>query len=138
MGAVANATFSVTGWDQQPITEPGVLPAHARAAVTKTFQGDLEATSTAELLTVQANPADLGAGAGYIASEIITGWLDGREGSFVLQHGGISEVRGAMWTYGNIVPGTGTGSLVGITGTAEIRQEADGVHRITLEYEIPE
>ncbi len=137
MPTTANASFQVTGWDQTPTSDPGVRPAHGRATVTKTFSGDLEATSTADLLMCQADPADLSAGAGYIASEIITGALHGHEGTFVLQHGGISEVQGAQWTYGHIVPGSGTGALAGLTGTAEIAMAADGSHSITLEYELP-
>ena len=137
MSTTAHASFQVTGWDQTPTSEPGVRPAHGRASVTKTFSGDLEATSTAEVLMVQADPADLTAGAGYIASEIVTGSLHDHQGSFVIQHGGISEVKGSQWTYGHIVPGSGTGALDGLTGTAEIQMSADGSHSITLEYELP-
>lgn len=133
----ANATFDVTGWDQQPTSEAGVRPAHARAKVTKTFKGDLEGTSTADLLMCQAEPGDLAAGAGYIASEIVTGTLAGRKGSFVLQHGGISEVQGPMWTYGYVVPGSGTGDLEGLTGRVEISQDTGGKHHLEITYELP-
>ena len=137
MPTTATAAFQVTGWDQTPTSEPGVRPAHSKATVTKTFSGDLEGTSTAEVLMCQADPADLAAGAGYIGSEIVTGSLGGRAGSFVMQHGGISEVQGAQWTYGHIVPGSGTEQLAGLSGTVEITMDPQGKHTLTLEYELP-
>lgn len=35
-----------------------------------------------------------------------------------------------------VVPGSGSGELVGITGTGGLTVEADGTHRIWLEYTI--
>lgn len=46
------------------------------------------------------------------------GRLDGNEGTFVIQHGGLAHTDGTMSTYGTIVPGSGTGALAGIVGEA--------------------
>ena len=59
----------------------------ARTTVKNTLTGDLQGTSVAELLMCRADEDH----AGYVASERVTGRLEGREGSFVLQHGGLVD-----------------------------------------------
>jgi prolipoprotein diacylglyceryltransferase len=137
MSTRATATFDVTGWDQDPYGED-VAPFLSRATVGKAFQGDLVGTSTAEVLMCQADRKDIAAGAGYIASEVVTGTLLGREGAFAMQHGGISEVGGATRTFGNIIPGTGTGGLEGLEGTVELQVDAQGGHSMVLEITLPD
>ena len=64
-----------------------------------------------------------------------TGRLEGREGSFVLQHRGLLSAEGAEID-GAIVAGSGTGELRGITGQGAITVDDDGTHRLTLDYEL--
>jgi hypothetical protein len=52
----------------------------------------------------------------------------------VLAHRGTVTSQGAS-TAGEVVPGSGTGGLRGLTGTAEIEVE-EGVHRLILDYEL--
>ena len=127
---VLTASFDVTGWDETAVSEPAALPGHGRATVRKRFHGALEAESVAELVTwTAADPAD---GAGYVASEVVTGTLDGKAGTFVVQHGGLMGAGTPPRTFGNVVPGSGTGALEGLAGTVEIARDADGGHPITL------
>ncbi len=77
-----------------------------RAQLTKTFHGDLEATSSVELLGVQGQPETSRA---YVAMERIVGRLDGRSGSFVLLHVATATVDGGL-TRWVIVPDCGTES----------------------------
>ena len=83
----------------------------------------------------QADTSDLGAGAGYVASERVTGRLGDREGTFVMQHCGVS-LAGNQSTGGHVVPGSGTGGLEDLTGDVVIAVDADGAHTLTLDYEI--
>ncbi len=127
--------FQVIGWEPvetETPTEGG--PALARTTVKKTFSGALVAESTATLLTCVA--ADPAAGAGYVASEQVVGALDGREGTFVLQHGGLSGPGVEPYTFGHVVPGSGTGALAGLTGTIAIANGPEG-HTLTLDYTLP-
>lgn len=101
---VVVADFTVTDWQQ---TDEGD---RARAQVSKTFTGALEGTSVAELVFAGSD-----SGRGYIAHEVFTGTLDGRQGTIVFQHGGIDDGV-APFTYGYVVPGTGTDELVGLKG----------------------
>jgi hypothetical protein len=132
----AVAHFDVTGWNEAPYDGEDGGVRLSRAEVTKTFRGALEGHSTAILLMCQANPDDLDAGGGFVASEKVTGQLDGREGSFVIQHGGLAGGDQERRTFGNVVPGTGTGELEGLSGTVELSIDAEGRHTLTLEYEI--
>ena len=131
----AVSPFEVTGWDQTPYDDGVLGAALGRATVRKTFTGDLAGESTAELLMCQADTTDLSAGAGYVASERVTGRLGDREGTFVMQHWGVSA-GGDQSTGGHVVPGSGTGDLAGLTGDIVISVDADRAHTLTLDYEI--
>ena len=122
-------SFAITGWDQTPYDEPNDGPALARATVRKTFSGELDATSVAELLLCAPDDAH----AGYLGQERVTGNLAGRAGTFVIQHGGI--VDGAdQRPFGTIVPASATGALRGLRGTVTFMHDADGA-RVQLDYE---
>jgi len=103
----------------------------SRVHISRTFTGDLEGESAAELMIAKAE-----GGGGYIGHDRITGTLGGKAGSFVFQHSGIMGPAGVSNT-GTIVPGTGTGELEGITGEGTMLADEDGNHTLTLKYELP-
>jgi hypothetical protein len=61
-----------------------------------------------------------------MGNERVTATLDGRAGTFVLQHG---AWEGGQW--GFVVPGSGTGDLAGLRGDARLDHG-----RIALDYEL--
>ena len=61
----------------------------------------------------------------------MTGTLDGRAGTFVIQHGATMNPDGSAFQFGNVVPGSGTGELAGLRGTVRMAHE-----RATLDYEL--
>ncbi|PRY46788.1 DUF3224 domain-containing protein [Umezawaea tangerina] len=124
MTTQVKAAFTITRWDESA-AEAGE-PKLARVDVGKTFTGPLEGTSTAQLLTCAAADGS----AGYVASEQFSGTLDGRAGTFVIQHGATMSPDGPSF-FGHVVPGSGTGALVGLKGTARVEHEL-----ITLEYDL--
>ena len=130
MSTRATGTFTIDTWDQQPYDEHDGVSL-SRTRVTKTFRGDFEGTSTAELLMASA-PND---SAAYVGFERITGRLQGRAGSFVLHHNAAMSAgtRSATWT---ILPESGTGELTGLRGEAKIVVEPDGGHTFMLDYEL--
>ena len=136
MSMRAESSFDVTGWDETPYEQPESGPHLSRATVRKVFRGDIEGESSAQLLMCRSDPGDLGVGAGYVALETVTGSVGGRSGSFVIQHGGLSDPDGTHPMTAFIVTGSGTGELVGIRGTLEIAVTADGAHSLTLDYEL--
>ena len=124
----ARGTFEVK---VQPLA-PSDIPGVARFSIDKTIHGDLEATTKGEMLT--AGDPKAGA-AGYVAIETVTGKLDNKSGSFVLQHFATMDSSGRDMTV-KVVPGSGTGELKGISGTFTIII-ADGKHSYDLEYQLP-
>lgn len=105
----------------------------SRLSLDKQFHGALEATSRGEMLA--AGTAVPGS-AGYVAIERVRGTLDGRSGSFVLQHIG-TMTRGTPQLTIRIVPDSGTGDLAGIAGSMTI-EIADGKHTYDLPYTLPD
>ena len=103
-----------------------------RFALDKLFQGDLEGTSKGEMLGA-GNPAT--GTAGYVAIEQVTGALNGRNGSFALQHFGTME-ENRFDLIVKVVPGSGTDELIGISGTMTIAV-ATGKHYRKLDYILP-
>jgi hypothetical protein len=66
--------------------------------------------------------------------EQVSGMLNGRSGTFTLQHSG-TMTRGAPQLSVTIVPDSGTGELKGISGKMSIII-ADGKHSYEFEYKI--
>ena len=126
--AQASGTFEVR-LEPQQVSEPGQAAGLGRLSINKQFSGDLEATSTGEMLAAMTGVEN---SAGYVALERVVGSLHGRSGSFALQHSGLAN-RGAQQLTITIVPDSGAGELTGISGQMAILIE-DGQHRYTLEY----
>jgi len=102
-------------------------------SIDKQFHGDLEATNKDQML---AAGTDGKGSAGYVAIERVTGMLQGRTGSFVLQHSG-TLTRGAAQQSITVVPDSGTGQLVGLTGKMAINI-VDSKHSYDFDYTVPE
>ena len=111
----------------------GVDPTIGSMALDKSYSGDLEASGIGQMLAFRTA---VEGSAGYVAIERVTGTLNGRSGSFVLQHGGIMD-RGKPSLTVQIVPDSGTDALKDLRGTLEI-EIADGQHRYRLCYTLQE
>jgi hypothetical protein len=103
-----------------------------RYTIEKQIHGDLEASSTGEMLTAMTA---VSASAGYVAVEKVTGTLAGRAGSFVLLHSGTSD-RGTLNLNITVVPDSGTGRLEGLAGRMTIRI-GETRHDYDFEYTLP-
>jgi hypothetical protein len=104
-----------------------------RMSLDKQFHGDIEGTSKGQMLTAGT---DVKGSAGYVAIERVTGTLNGRKGSFVLQHSGTMS-KGALQMSIIVVPDSGTGELVGLAGKMTIII-AEGKHSYGFEYSLPD
>lgn len=100
-------------------------------SIDKQFSGDLDATSKGEMLS--AMTATQGS-AGYVAIEQVIGAVEGNKGSFVLQHFGTMN-KGKDHLVLEVVPDSGAGDLVGISGTMKINMR-DGKHFYVFEYRL--
>src|SRR5215510_5756497 len=104
-----------------------------RLFLDKQFHGELEGTSKGQMLAT--TKAVEGSG-GYVALELVTGKLNGRRGSFILQHKGTMS-KGAYKIDVTVVPDSGTDELSGITGTMTIIIEGSN-HSYNFEYTLGE
>jgi hypothetical protein len=104
-------------------------PTVGRMSIDKQFRGDLEAVSRGEMLAVRTETEG---SAGYVAMERVSGTLDGRSGTFALQHSG-TMTRGVPELLITVVPDSGTGELAGLTGRMKINI-AGGKHSYEFEY----
>ncbi len=132
MAGRAQGTFDVK-LTPQAADEKSESPALGRMSIDKQFLGDLEGSSKGEMLTAGTG---VKGSAGYVAMERITGTLNGRSGSFALQHSG-TMTRGAPMLTITVVPDSGTGQLTGLSGKMTI-QIADGKHSYEFDYTLAE
>ena len=125
----AHGTFTV---DIHPLS-PAPAQSLGRFSINKAIHGDLQATTIGEMFT--GGDPKQGA-AGYVAIEHVTGTLNGKHGSFALQHFATMDGKGPSMQV-IAVPGSGAGELNGIEGTFTIRVE-NGQHFYEFDYKLPE
>lgn len=99
----------------------------------KRFAGDLVGTSEGEMLTAMTPIEN---SAGYVLMERVQGTLDGRSGTFILQHSS-TEARGVLSQSIVVVPDSGTGALAGLAGAMTV-EVSPGKHAYTFRYSLPE
>ncbi|MFI5592504.1 DUF3224 domain-containing protein [Amycolatopsis sp. NPDC051758] len=125
MTSTATASFVLDNWAPQS-TDEAAGTEFARVAISKTFTGAVEGTSTVEMLT-----ASNATSRAYVAFERLDVSVDGRKGAFVLHHS--ADDSGLTL---KILTGSGSGELTGISGSASIEMDAEQNHTFTLTYEI--
>ena len=127
MTAHASGTFEVQMEPQSEDKAEGATLGRMR--LSKQFHGGLEGASTGEMLTATSG---VKGSAGYVAMERFSGSLDGRSGSFVLQHSA-TMARGTAQQPVTVVPDSGSGQLAGLAGTMTI-QISGGKHSYDFAY----
>jgi hypothetical protein len=125
----ARGTFTVKVQPLSPTPAEGI----SRYSIDKEIHGDLEATTKGEMFG--GGDPKQGA-AGYVAIEMVTGTLNGKHGSFALQHLATMDQSGPKMQV-IVVPGSGAGELKVIAGTFTIRIE-NGQHFYDFDYTLPQ
>lgn len=127
----ASGTFEV---NMKPLDYSGESKDGAqlgRMSIDKTFHGDLSAHSKGEMLSAMTT---VKGSAGYVAIEQVSGSLNGKEGSFILQHFGTMSGKDSRLIL-EVVPNSGSGELEKIAGTMEIIIK-DGKHSYEFDFEL--
>ena len=127
----AAGTFDVK-MAPQPAEKTAAGETIGRMLLDKKYHGPLDATGTGQMLAMRTA---VEGSAGYVAMELVAGKLDGRSGSFVLQHSGTMN-RGARLLVLNVVPDSATDELTGLSGNMEVII-TDGKHHYRFEYSLP-
>ncbi|MFZ1917768.1 MAG: DUF3224 domain-containing protein [Terriglobales bacterium] len=129
----ARGTFEVKVTPQKPDNKEAETANLERLSIDKEFHGDIEGTSTGEML---ASRGEVKGSGGYVAMERVKAMLAGRKGTFVLQHSGTMTHNTPQMSV-TVVPDSGTGALAGIAGSMTIRIE-EAKHFYDFEYTLPE
>lgn len=132
MSRIAKGTFEVAlkPLAVEDATDDSSL---GRMSIDKTISGDLIATTKGQMLTAMTG---IKGSAGYVAMEEVTGTLQGRKGSFVLQHSATMN-RGEPSMNISVVPDSGDGELKGLSGDFEI-DIVEGKHFYEFTYRLDE
>ncbi|HEY0590704.1 MAG TPA: DUF3224 domain-containing protein [Thermoanaerobaculia bacterium] len=131
MRSVANSRFTIKSWDETPIGEVQDLPKLTRAAVAKTFTGEIAGEGNVEYLMMYRSDGS----ATFVGLERVVGQVGGKKGSFVLQRVGVFEDGVAKESY-SVVPGSGTGELRGLRGEGTSAVGHGAEHPLALTYEL--
>jgi hypothetical protein len=106
-------------------------PTFARLTFDKQFHGDLDGTSSGQMLAWGTGEKS----GAYVALELVTGTLAGRRGTFVLEHKG-EMVGGVPDMLVTVAPGSGTDELAGLSGKMSIHIDGRD-HSYDFEYRLP-
>ncbi|MGI8543208.1 MAG: DUF3224 domain-containing protein [Aridibacter sp.] len=122
--------FTVTAWEAETYDDSTPSPTLSEVTVKKTFDGEMKGKSVGKLLMCSS----LDDSAGYTIMDRFSVEIEGRKGSFVVIHGGMTDNLKAT---GKIVPGSGTDELEDISGTIEFKSDEEG-KTIIFEYSLPD
>ncbi|RKE17831.1 DUF3224 domain-containing protein [Streptomyces sp. TLI_171] len=126
-------SISYADWKEEEIRAVEDGPKLSHATVANTFTGGIEAARTDCDYNIVYTGATTGV---FTGLELLTGRLDGREGTFVLEEHGAFHEDGTVTCTFTVVPGTGTGALTGLRGSGEYTCRAgEQAFPYTFEYE---
>ncbi|WP_175952483.1 DUF3224 domain-containing protein [Burkholderia sp. BCC0405] len=132
MTSLANGPFQVK-LNPESLSTVAERSGLGRMSLDKQYHGDLEAVSQGEMLAFRSS---VQGSAGYVAMETVQGVLGGRHGSFVLQHSS-TMTRGQPQQSITVVPDSGTGELLGLSGSMTIAID-NGQHSYRFDYTLPD
>ncbi len=121
-----DAKITITSWDEKPIDDAPEAEKITRATVKKDYSGDITGSSLTEWVMAYA-PDKL---ATFMGVERLTGAVDGKEGTLVLQHSGRFEDGAAT---AEITILRGTGGLANATGTGKFIADPEPSLTLTLD-----
>ncbi|MFJ7337020.1 DUF3224 domain-containing protein [Streptomyces sp. NPDC101110] len=107
-------TFTFADWQERVIgPAEDAIPRLAHASVRNTFTGGVEAAGTSCEYAIVYVTAKTGSFSGM---ELLSGRVEGREGSFAVEERGSFGEDGTVHCSFEVVPGSGSGELTGLTG----------------------
>ena len=129
----AQATFEIANWAEGEILNADGGPKITRATVSMSFAGGLEGEGSVEWLM---GYDDNGA-ACFVGLERVAGAIEGKKGSFVLQHVGTFDGQTAKAEL-LVVPGSGTGDLRELSGNGSFLagMGPEGKRSISFDYDL--
>jgi hypothetical protein len=132
----ADATFTVESFVPVELGPVPTLPTGVPvgiATMEKQFLGEVVGRST----TLFTAAFDQATGVGtYVAMESFEGSVGASSGAFNFAHSATTSGSDRTAEFFTIVPSSGTGELVGLSGSGGMAIDEDGTHRIWFDYEL--
>jgi len=128
--AQATGTFTVASWDESTYQDLGEGAKLTKATVTFGMKGDIAGKATWDALMCYRADGT----AAFTGIQRVEGQLAGVDGSFVLQADG-EYADGEARSRWQVITGTGTGGLAGLTGTGESVATATPPGSFTFDYD---
>ena len=129
MSTTSKSTFAIKDWKDETLKELGGETKLTRTRATQSYDGAIVGEGVVEYLMFSGADGVTH----FTGFERIAASLDGRAGSFIIQHiGTFAGEPSSAWT---IVTGSGTGELAGIVGKGSYAAK-DGVMEVTLAYDL--
>jgi Protein of unknown function (DUF3224) len=125
----ATGRIEVKTYEAQPYDEVADGPNLVEIHVTETFSGDIEGEGSVRFLQAIRDDGS----ASFVGIERVSGSIQGRQGTFLLQDAGTLEgnlVKGDWF----VIPGSDTGELSGLRGEGSFEAELGQHASITLDY----
>jgi Protein of unknown function (DUF3224) len=132
----ASGTFSVKSFVPTSVApDPPIVTALPVGVwqMEKHYEGDITGRS-ATLFTAAFDQAK--STGSYVAMESFEGIVNGQSGSFNFVHSASTQGSDRSHQFFVIVASSGTAGLAGISGGGGMDIEADGTHRIWLDYDL--
>ncbi|HDS1816356.1 TPA: DUF3224 domain-containing protein [Pseudomonas putida] len=132
----ASATFTTRNFKPATVNPDTQITTGLPVSVStleKAYAGDIEGLSST-VFTAAFDPASRTGS--YIAIESFQGAVNGKQGAFNFIHSASTTGADRADEFFCIVAGSGTGELQGVSGAGGIAIDADGTHRIWLDYQI--
>lgn len=102
-----------------------------RKRLEKRFEGMLNAHAILAMMSMKNRVQDSG---GYVALERVTGTLDGKKGSFCLQHCCTFDM-GVKTLDIQVIPDSGTEALTGLRGNMQLDLDKKGQHFYIFDFD---
>ncbi|MEX2980744.1 DUF3224 domain-containing protein [Streptomyces sp. C36] len=106
--------FTFAAWEERTVGAGEASPRLAHASVVNTFSGGIEAADTTCEYSIVYVTEKTGT---FTGMQVLTGRVDGRDGTFAVEERGSFDDDGAVRCAFEVVPGSGTGELTGLSGT---------------------
>lgn len=113
--------FTLASWKEQSVSPEGETPRLAHASITNRFTGGIEASDTWCEYVLSYVTETTGT---YRGMQRLTGRVDGRQGTFVVEERGTFHEDGSVTGTFEVLPGAATGDLAGLRGTGSFTYRA--------------
>ncbi|MGK5637984.1 DUF3224 domain-containing protein [Streptomyces sp. URMC 126] len=125
------STFTFLAWDEHELGRTDGGTRLARATVRNTYTGVIEAADTRCAYTIAYAPNGTGTFSGY---QLFDGSVAGRKGGFAVRETGTFDERGTVRCSFEVVPGSGSDELTGLTGAGSYTAE-HGLKAVPYRFE---